>query len=47
LNANGFEMKQRVQRGVAFFDLTIIFVIAAKKLNLIAQILVKNTRFTL
>jgi len=33
LNANGLEIKQRVQRGMAFFDLTIIFVIAAKTLN--------------
>jgi len=32
-NANGLEIKQRVQRGMAFFDLTNIFVTAAKKLN--------------
>jgi len=33
LNANGLEIKQRVQRGMAFIDLTNIFVTAAKKLN--------------
>jgi len=33
LNANGLDIKQRVQRGMPFFDLTIIFVIAAKKLH--------------
>jgi len=27
------EIKQRVQRGMTFFDLTISFVIAAKKLH--------------
>jgi len=32
-NANGLEIKQRVQRGMAFFDLIISFVIAAKKLH--------------
>jgi len=32
LNANGLEIKQRAQRGVAFLDLTLIFFIAAKKL---------------
>jgi len=31
LNANELEINQRVHRGMAFFDLTIIFVIAAKK----------------
>jgi len=30
LNANGLEIKQRVQRGMAFYDLTIIFAIAEK-----------------
>jgi len=33
LNANGLEIKQRVQQGKAFIDLTNIFVTAAKKLN--------------
>jgi len=33
LNVNGLEIKQRVQRGMPFLDLTIIFVIAAKTLN--------------
>jgi len=33
LNANGLEIKQRVQRGMAFIDLTNIFATAAKELN--------------
>jgi len=34
LNANELEITQRIHGGMAFFDLTITFVIAAKKLNL-------------
>jgi len=33
LNTNGLEIKQRVQRGMAFLDLAIIFFIVAKNLS--------------
>jgi len=51
LNANGLEIKQRVQQGMAFIDLTNIFVTAAKILNFYGKkiyeihILIKYTIF--
>jgi len=44
LNANGLEIKQRFQRGMAFIDLTNIFVTAAKKLHFYCE---KMDSFTL
>jgi len=37
LNAIGLEIKRRAQRGMPFFDLTIIFVKAATKLNFLTH----------
>jgi len=33
LSASGLEFKLRAQRGMTFLDLTLIFFVAAKKLN--------------
>jgi len=42
LNAIGLEIKRRAQRGMPFFDLTIIFVIAATKLNFLTHFRIFN-----